>query len=184
MLFHKDGGENIAVTNCMSHFSMFVPTKATVKLANGNTVHAQGIEIILYSFPNCLIIYPVGPVYYCPGHPSNTFSSCALKFYISFKRLRLKLLNIVTLLTPKVVLGDHSTRLSAILTIFTSKFPRSNLTEIRILLSQLSVYFQNKLSLNLYISVFGHVYITRLKRMSRKGLMEGLPENVPELKEP
>ena len=30
---------------------------------------------------------------------------------------------------------------------------------------------------------FGHVSITRLKRMSRKGLMEGLQENLPELEE-
>ena len=37
VLFHKYGGENVAVTNFMSHFSMFVPTKATAKLANGNT---------------------------------------------------------------------------------------------------------------------------------------------------
>ena len=35
----------------MSLFSirdLFVPTKATVKMANGNTVHAQGIGIILF----------------------------------------------------------------------------------------------------------------------------------------
>ena len=31
---------------------------------------------------------------------------------------------------------------------------------------------------------FGHVSITRLKRMARKGLMEGLPENIPELEDP
>ena len=31
---------------------------------------------------------------------------------------------------------------------------------------------------------FGHVSITRLKRVARKGLMEGLPENIPELEEP
>ena len=37
VLFHKYRGANVAVTNCMSHFSMFVPTKATLKLANGNT---------------------------------------------------------------------------------------------------------------------------------------------------
>ena len=80
VLFHKDGGANVAVTNCMSHFSMFVPTKATVKLANGNTVHAQGIGIILCRFPNFSIIYPVGPVYYCSGHPSNTISSGALMY--------------------------------------------------------------------------------------------------------
>ena len=71
----------------MSHFSMFVPTKATVKLDNGNTVHAQGIGIILCCFPNCLIIYPVGPVYFFPGHPSNNISSGALKFYIGFKKV-------------------------------------------------------------------------------------------------
>ena len=72
VLFHKDGGANVSVTNCMSHFSMFVQTKATVKLANGNTGHSQGIGIILCRFPNCSIIYPVGPVYYFPVHPSNT----------------------------------------------------------------------------------------------------------------
>ena len=60
---------------------MFVPTKATVKLANGNTVHDQGIGIILCRFPNCSIMYPVGPVYCCPSHPSNNIASGALKFY-------------------------------------------------------------------------------------------------------
>ena len=62
MLFHKYGGENIGVTNCMSHFSMFVPTRANLKLANGNTGHAQVIGIILCPFPNFPIIYPVGLV--------------------------------------------------------------------------------------------------------------------------
>ena len=33
VLFHKDVGANVAVTNCMSQFSMFVPTKVTIKLA-------------------------------------------------------------------------------------------------------------------------------------------------------
>ena len=64
-----------------------VPTKATVKLANGNTGHAQGIGIILCRFPNCSSIHPVGPVYYCPGHTSNTISSGALRFYIGFKKV-------------------------------------------------------------------------------------------------
>ena len=63
VLFHKYGGANFAVTNYMSQFSTFVPTKATVKLAYGNTGNDQGVGIILCQFPNCLIIYPVGPVY-------------------------------------------------------------------------------------------------------------------------
>ena len=66
---------------------MFFPTNATVKIATGNTVHAQGIAIILCCFPNCQIIYPVGPVYYCPGNTSNTILSGALKFYIGFKKV-------------------------------------------------------------------------------------------------
>ena len=48
VLFHKNGGSNVAITNCMSHFSMSAPTMATMKLDNGNTGHAQGIGIILY----------------------------------------------------------------------------------------------------------------------------------------
>ena len=85
--FHKDGGANVAVTNCMSQFSMFVPTKATVKLSNVNTVHAQVIGIILCLFTNYFIIYPVGSVYYCPGHPFDTISSGALKFYVGFQKV-------------------------------------------------------------------------------------------------
>ena len=84
VFFHKDGLANVSVTNCMSHFSIFVPTNAILKLANGNAGHAQGIGIILCLFPNCSVIYPVGPVYYCPDHPSNTVSSGALNFYIGF----------------------------------------------------------------------------------------------------
>ena len=53
VLFHKDGGANVAVTSFMSHFSLFVPTKAAVKLANGNMGHAQLIGIILCRFSKC-----------------------------------------------------------------------------------------------------------------------------------
>ena len=50
VLFYEYGGANFAVTNCMSHFSMFVQTKATVKLANVNTGHAQVIGIFFVIF--------------------------------------------------------------------------------------------------------------------------------------
>ena len=55
LLFHKSGRDNVGVKNFMSHFSMFVPTKANVKLTNGNTGNDQEIGIILCLFPNCLI---------------------------------------------------------------------------------------------------------------------------------
>ena len=124
VLFHEHERVNVSVTNFMSHFNMFVPTKATVELANGNTGHAQGIEIILCQFPNCKILYPVGTVYYCPCQPSNTISSGELKFCIGLKNLYLKLLNILTLLTLKVVLRDHPTIIATILTIFNSKLSK------------------------------------------------------------
>ena len=66
---------------------MFVTTKSSAKLYNENTAHAQVIGVILCRFPNCSIIFPVGPVEYCPGHPSNAISSGVLKFYIGFKRV-------------------------------------------------------------------------------------------------
>ena len=81
MLFHIYGGENVAVTDCMSQFSLFVPTKATVKLSNGNMGYAQGIGIILCNFTNDLIIYMMGTVYYCPGYPYNT-TSLSVQFFI------------------------------------------------------------------------------------------------------
>ena len=62
VLLHKDGRENVAVTNGMSHFCMLVPTKTTVKIPNRNMGHAQGIGIILCCFPKFSIIYPVEPV--------------------------------------------------------------------------------------------------------------------------
>ena len=74
-------------------------------------------------------------------------------FILVFIRLHMNLLKIVTLLTLKVVVEDNPTRLTTILTFFNSKLLRSILTETRILLSQLSLEFQNKISLNLFISV-------------------------------
>ena len=58
-----------------------------MKFSDGNTGHAQVIGIILCIFPNCPNIYPVGPVYYCPGHPSNTISLDALKFHVGFQKI-------------------------------------------------------------------------------------------------
>ena len=111
VLFHKYLGTNVAVKNFMSHFSMFYPTKATMKLANGNTGHAQGIGIIVCCFHNCSIIYLVGPVCYCPGHPPTPSNQFPSNFMFVFRRLHNNILNIVIFLTLRVVLGDHPARL-------------------------------------------------------------------------
>ena len=87
VLFHKYVGESFAVTNCMSPFFMFVRTKSVVKVANGNTVRAQVIGIILCRLTNCSIIYPVVPVYYFPCHPYDIISLGDLKFYPGFQRV-------------------------------------------------------------------------------------------------
>ena len=105
MFFHKYGEANVAVTNCMSHFSMFVPTKATVKLANGNTVNAQVIRIFLCRFLNCSILCPVRTVYYCLSNPSKTSHQVSSNFMLVFKMLHLNLFDIVILLILKFVLS-------------------------------------------------------------------------------
>ena len=71
----------------MSHFFMFVPTKAHVRLDNGRTGHAQVTGVILCCFPYCPIIYPSGPVYYCTGNLYNTISAVALKCYVGFQKV-------------------------------------------------------------------------------------------------
>ena len=86
VLFHKYEGYNISVTNCMSHFYMFVLTKANVKLDHGNMGHTQAIGVFLYFLPNCPVIYPLVPVYYFLGQPYITISPGALKFYVGFQR--------------------------------------------------------------------------------------------------
>ena len=87
VLFHKDGVANASAKTIISHFSMFVTTNNTIKLDNGITGNAQVSGIILCLFTNCYIIYPVGTVYYFPGHPYNTISSVALKFYVGFQKV-------------------------------------------------------------------------------------------------
>ena len=86
VLFHNYVGSNVGVTNCLSHFYMFVPTKGNIKLANENTAHAQVIGIILCHFTNFPIIYPVVSVYYCTGHPYNTISLGDLKCCAGFQK--------------------------------------------------------------------------------------------------
>ena len=71
----------------MSHFSVFVPTKATVRLTNGNTGHVKRIGIVLFHFPKCFVIYTVGQDYYFPGHHYNTTSLGALNFYVDFQKV-------------------------------------------------------------------------------------------------
>ena len=182
VLFYKNGGENVAVKICMSHFSMFVPTKATVKLGNGNTGHAQWIGIILCLSPNCSIIYPVRPVYYCPGHPSNTISSGALKLYIGFKKVTYKTLK-------------HCDFVERLVCSWISPYQtQNNLDYIQLEVFNINTHRDNnivvptvcglKKNISQFIHQrFGHVSIARLRIMTRKGLMGGLPENIPELEE-
>ena len=101
---------------------------------------------------------------------------------LDLKSLGLNLLNIVTLLTLKFIIGDHPNRLKTISTIFKSKLSKSTLKETGIFLSQFSVHYQSK-SISLFIGVFGHVSITILKIMAKKVLMESLSENIPDLEE-
>ena len=60
VLFHKDGGDIFSYKFHVKLF-MFVPTKATAKLYNGNIGHTQGVGTILCLFPIWSILYPVEP---------------------------------------------------------------------------------------------------------------------------
>ena len=69
------------------HYYIFVPSIGNVKLTNGNMGHTQVIGIILCFFPKYPIIYPVGPVYYCTGKPSNKISLGDTKCYVGLQKV-------------------------------------------------------------------------------------------------
>ena len=110
VLFHRYGGANVGITNFMSHFYMFVPSKDILKIARGNTGHAQGIGIILCSFTNFTIIYPMVPVYYFQFTLPTPYNWVPSNVMLILKRLHLNLLKFDILLTLKVILGENPTR--------------------------------------------------------------------------
>ena len=107
VLFHKHIGVNVAVTNCMSYFYMFVPTKDTMKLAieTWETTKEFGLFYVAFlTVPLFIQRYQFIIVKVNLPTPSNHVPS---DFMLDFKRLRLNILEIVTLLTLKVILGDY-----------------------------------------------------------------------------
>ena len=180
VLFHKYARENVAVTNCMSHFSMFVPTKSDVKLANGNMGHAQVIGIILCHFTNFPIIYPVVPVYYCPGLPSNTISPGALKWRVGFKKVMYEPLEKIYFVDPQGNSWRSPYRTQNnldYLQIYIVRFdPQRNRNVVVPIFCVISK--QNISQLIHQCSI--HVYINRLQIMASKVITKVIPINIPE----
>ena len=184
VLFHRYGGMNVTLKDYMSHFSMFVLTKSTVKFPNENTGHTQGIGIFLCHFPDCPIIYTVVPVCYCPCNPSYTISSGALKFYVGFQK--------VTSDPPQhFYFVDHQGR----------SWRSPSQTQNNLDYLQIEIFkFNPKINSNIFVTTvcylskhnlsllihqqFGNVFIAKLKRMARKGPMECIPKNISGMEEP
>ena len=171
VLFHKDVGANVAFTNFMTHFSLFLPTNANVKLANGYTGNAYGIGIILCHFPNCSIIYLVRPVYYFPGHPSSTISPFYLKFYAGFQKVTSEPLENFDFFGPQ----DHPW-----ISLYQTQ---NNLDHLQIKIFKVNphrdtnflptVCALSKQNISHLIHHhFGRVYITRLKQMAKKASLK------------
>ena len=158
-----------------------VPAKATAKLANGNTGHAKVIGIILCFFPNCSIIYPVGTVYYCLGQPSHTISSGNLKFNVGSQKFMSEPL-------------EHCDSVDTQGSSWRSPCQnQNNLDYIQIKNFKVNPHIYRNIVVPNVCAIlkqnisqiihkrFGNLYITRLKQIARKGLMEGLLEKFPEL---
>ena len=157
----------------------FFPTNTTVKLANGNTGNAQGIGIILSLFPNCSIIYPVRPCYYFKGHPSKHYHIRFPQILCWFKNVTYEPLEHCDFVDPQYCSWISPWQ------------PQNNLDYIKIEIIKFkpqrnsnivvpNVCDLSKQNLSQIIHQrFGHVSISRLKRMSIKWLMVGLPTNLP-----
>ena len=131
---------------------MFVQKKSTVKMANGNTVHAQIIGIILCRFHNCTIIYPVGSVYYFPVHHSNTISSGDFKFYVGSQKVTsdpIEHCEFVDNQGRSWILPYQTQKTFRLSSNRNSESEPSNKQEY---FSQLSVTYKNRIYLSLFIS--------------------------------
>ena len=138
------------------------------------TGHAQGIWIILCCFTNWLIIYLAEPVYYCPGHPSNTISSGALKFYIGFKKVTSEPLEHCDFVDPQGRSWRPRYQNNNNLDYLQLEIVKINTKRDKnIVVPTLCGLSKQTLSQLIY-QRFGHVSITRLKWMARKVLMEGM----------
>ena len=184
MLFHKYRGANFSVKNCMPHFSMFVPTKATVKFLmetqdmpkEMRLFYVILLTVSLYIWWYQFIIVQV--TLPTPSHqvPSN--------FMRVFKRLHLNLLNIVNFVDPQGRSWRSPYQTQKNYNIFKNKFVKVNPQRNRnVFVPTVCTISKQNLS-QLINKRFGHVSISRLKLMARKGLMEGLPTNIPDLEEP
>ena len=93
----------------------------------------------------------------------------------------MNILNIVTLLTPKVIIGDHPTRQKNVYYLKIKNFKvnpqRNRNISVPTVCDPLNVFSQ------LSHQKFVHVSIVRIKVTTRKGITEGLPTNLPDLEE-
>ena len=159
---------------------MVVLTKSNVKLANETRYtpkelglfYVAYITVILYIQWDQFIKFRVSLPKTSHQVPSN--------FMLFFKRLYLNCFTIVPFLTLKVVLGDHPTD--------SKQSQLSSNINFQIQPSNEHKYCCTKclwpIKNNIYQLMhhrFGRVSIERLKQTARKGLMEGLPKNIPDL---
>ena len=118
---------------------------------------------------------------YCTGHPSNTFSAVALKIYAGFKKVMSEPLEHCDFVDPQR---------------FSWRSPyqtQNNLNYLQIQITNVNPHKDSNIIVPTVCTLpkqnisqiihqrFGPVSITRLKRVARKGLIEGLPKNIPGL---
>ena len=154
--------DNYQVSSNLSNLFFFSPCTLCMQ----NQVKQLPLSNTLKS-----IIYPVGPVYYFPGHLSNTISSGDLKFYVGFKKVKSEHLENCDFVDPQY----HSWR--------SPYQTQNNLDYIKIEIFKVNPQIDSNivvptvcelLKQNLSQIIrqrFGHVSITRLKLTKRKGLI-------------
>ena len=96
---------------------MFIPIKPIVKLANGNKVHSQVFGIFYVAFLTVTLNIQWDQIIIVRVTFPTPYDQVPSNFMLDYKRLHVKLLNIVDLMNLNVVLGDHLTRLKTITTV-------------------------------------------------------------------
>ena len=178
MLFHKYVGANVSVKNACHTFLCFSPLRPLWNWLTETWYMPKELVLFYVAFLTVRIYINLDHFIIVQVNLPTLYHQVPSSFILVFKRLHPNLLNIVTFFTIQEVLGDHLTRLTTILTIFHPKLSGSILIETITLLPPFFSGLSKQTLSQIIHQFFGHVSITWLKRMSIKGLKEGLPENL------
>ena len=177
-----DSGANVFAFKQKSWLIYFVPKRLPYKDVTGGVNYSEGIGIALIRFKDTGQIYPIAPVYINPHAPRNTFSLSALKRFSGFKKVQETMMEHCTFKDDKGIVTTvpcHHNNGLDFLDIEILKMSEDQKVDSPAQICQLTKQSRGTMSMAHKMQEahvrLGHVNYDTLIKMSKKGIIEGMP---------